>query len=79
MDFIDEQYVPGLQVGEDGRQVAGLGDHRPRRRAEVDPEFMGDDLRQGRLAEPGRPVKKHMVHGFATLGGSGNEDRQVAA
>ena len=79
MDFIDEQYFPGLQVGEDGRQVAGLGDHRPRRGAEADPELMGDDLRQGRFAEPGRPVKKHMVHGFAALGGGGDEDRQVAA
>ena len=65
MDFVDEQHVPGLQVGKDCRQIAGLGDHRTGRGAKAHPQLAGDDLGQGGLAQPGRPVEDRVIQGLA--------------
>ena len=55
----------GFEIGELRGEVAGLGDHRPRGRAEVDAEFARDDLRQRRLAEARRADEQHMIQRLA--------------
>ena len=65
VDLVDEQDVVRLQIGQQRREIAGALDHRPRGGAEADPELARDDLRQGRLAEPGRPEEQHVVERLA--------------
>ena len=61
MDLVDEEHVALLEIGEECREIAGLGDDRPRRGAEIDAELARDDLRERRLAEARRAGKQHMV------------------
>ena len=79
MDFVDEQHIPGLKVGQDRGKVAGLGDHRAGGRAETDPKFAGDDLRQRGLAQAGRPVQQDMIQRLAAGFRRLDEDRQILA
>ena len=79
MDFVDEQHVARLEIGELGGEVAGLGDDRPGGRAEIDAEFARDDLRQRRLAEAGRPDEQHMVERLAARLGRFDEHFEVLA
>ena len=65
MDLVDEQHVARLQIGQQRGEIAGALDDRARGGAEADPHLARDDLRQGRLAEPGRPEKQHMVERLA--------------
>ncbi len=79
VNLVDEQHVARFEIGEDGGQIAGLGQHRPRGRAEVDTEFARHDLRQRGLAETGRAGKQHMVERLATVARRLDEDRQILA
>ncbi len=79
MDFVDEQDVVRLQIGQKRGEIAGALDHRPRGGAEPDPELARDDLRQGRLAEPGRAEKQHMVERLAPALRRRDEDAQIVA
>ena len=65
MNLVDEQNVARLKIGELGGKIAGLGDHRPGCRAEIDAEFARHDLRERRLAEARRPDEQHMVERLA--------------
>ena len=65
VDLVDEQHVGVLEVGQQRGEVAGLGDHRAGGGAEADPHLARDDLRQRRLAEPGRAEEQHMVDRLA--------------
>jgi len=65
VDFIDEQDVTIFQRGQLPGKIAGLGNHRAGRRAEVDPQFPRHDLRQRRLAEARRANEQHMVQRIA--------------
>ena len=65
VDLVDEQHVARLQVGQQRGEIAGALDDRPRGGAEADPQLAGDDLRQRRLAEPGRPEEQHVVERLA--------------
>ena len=65
VNFVDEQHVALFEVGEERREVAGLGDHRARRGAEIDAKLARHDLRQRRLAEPGRADEQHMIERLA--------------
>src|SRR6185312_4166535 len=64
MDLVDKQEVARLEVREQGGEVAGALDDRAGRGAEPDPELARDDLRERRLAEPGRTEKQHVVQRF---------------
>ena len=79
VDFVDEQHVARLEIGEDGGEIAGLGQHRSRRRTEIDAQFPRHDLRQGRLAKTRRTRKQHMVQRFGTSAGGFNEDGEILA
>ena len=61
VDFINEEHVTLLEIGEQGREITRLGDDGPGGRSEIDPQFLRHDLGKRRLAEPGRPGKEHMV------------------
>ena len=54
-----------LEVGEDGGEVAGLGQHRAGGGAEVHPQLAGDDLGQRGLAEARRAEQQHVVERLA--------------
>ena len=47
------------------------------RQADVDAHLHGDDLRQRRLAEPGRPIQEHVVEGVAALTRRLDEDADL--
>ena len=65
MNFVDEQHVVGLQVGQDRGQVAGVVQDEPGGRTDVAAHFPGDDVRDGGLAQAWRAVEDGVVQGFA--------------
>ena len=44
VDFVDEEDVVRLEVGEHGRQIAGTLENGPRGLAEIDAHFVRDDV-----------------------------------
>ena len=65
MDFVDEQHIVRLEIGQQRRQIARLGNDRAGCRAKTDAQLARDDLRQRRLAEARRPEQQNMVERFA--------------
>ena len=64
VDFVDEQDVALFEIGEEGCEIAGLGNHRPRRGAEIHAEFARHDLRERGLAEARRAHEQHVIERF---------------
>ena len=79
MDFVDEQHIALFEIGEQSREIAGFGDDRPRRGAEVDAELARDDLRERGLAETGRTDEQHVVECLAPRARGLDEHRQIRA
>ena len=79
MDLVDEQDIVWLQVGELRRKISGFLDHRPRCGTKARAHLAGHDLRQRRLAEPGRTVEQHVVQRLAAGLGRSDEDFQILA
>ena len=77
VDLVDEEHVALLEIGEQRREIAGLGDHRAGGRAETDPELAGDDLRQRGLAEAGRTDQQHVIERLAAALRRRDEDPEV--
>jgi len=77
VDLIDEQHVILFQVGQDSGQIAGPFDCRPGGDADVDAKLVGDDMRQGSLAQAGRAVQQGMIQRFLALLGRIDQDGQV--
>ena len=77
MDLIDEEHVALFEVGEERREVAGLGDDRTRRGAEIHAQLARDDLRQRGLAEPGRPDEQDMIERLVARPRRLDEHREV--
>jgi hypothetical protein len=67
VDLVDEEHLPGLEVGEDRREIAGLLEHRTGRRSHGDAELVRDHVRERRLAEAGRAVQQHVIERLAAL------------
>ena len=61
VDLVDEQHVALFEIGQQRREIAGLGDHRAGGGAEIHAELARDDLRQRGLAEARRADEQHMV------------------
>src|ERR1700730_5712800 len=79
MDRVEEQHIARLEVGEQGGEVAGALQHRPRCLAQVDTELVRDDMGEGRLAESRRTEQQNVIERlFAFLRGL-DEDRELAA
>ena len=79
VDLVDEQHVALFEIGEQRREIAGLGDHRPRGGAEIDAELARDDLRQRGLAEPRRADEQHMVERLVARARRLDEHREIGA
>ncbi len=77
MDLVDEQDVALVELGEDGRQVAGAFERRTGRDVQVHPHLGGDDAGERGLAEPGRPGEQQVVDRLATVAGGLEHDREV--
>ena len=70
MDFVDEQHVSLLQVGEQGGQVTGTLQRRAGGDAEIDPHLVGDDGGKGGFTQTGGAVQQDVVQCLpAELGG----------
>ena len=65
VDLVDEQHVTIFEIGEQRREISGLGDDRAGGGAEIDAELARHDLRERRLAEARRPDEQHMVERLA--------------
>ena len=79
MDLVDEQDVLRLQVGKDCRLVAGAGYHGTGGGAEAHAEFLGDDLRQRRLAQSRRPMEQHVIQCLFAFPRGGDEHGEIFA
>ncbi len=77
MHLIDEQDVLLLEVGEDRGQVPRPLDGGARGHPDGDRHLMGDDVGQGGLAQPRRPIQQEMVQRLLPLEGGGDADAQV--
>src|SRR5690606_36949229 len=78
-DLVDEKDVALLEIGEEGGEVAGLGDHRAGGGAEIDAELARDDLRERRLAEAGRADEEDMVERLGAVPCGLDEDGKIGA
>ena len=79
VDFVDEQHVARLQIGELGREVAGPQDHGPRGHPEADPELGRDDLRERGLAEAGGAGEEHVIERLPALPCGRDEHAEIGA
>ncbi len=61
VDFVDEQNIAVLEIGEQCRQIAGFCDDRARGGAEPDAHFLRHNLRQRGFAQSRRAKKQHMI------------------
>ena len=77
VDLVDEQHVALFEIGEQRREVAGLGDHRARGGAEIDAELARDDLGERGLAEAGRADQQHVVERLAAALRRLDEDAEI--
>ena len=77
VDLVDEQHVALLEIGEERRKIAGLGDDGPRGGLEVDAELARHDLRQRRLAQARGASEQHMVQRLAAGLRRLDEDAEV--
>ena len=77
VNFVDKEDVAVFQMGEHADQIPPLLKSRPRSHRERTAGFIGDDVRQGCFAQPGRTVKEDVIHGFRPQFGSfdGNPQR----
>ena len=70
MDFVHEQHIAALQVGENGGEVAGAFQHRAGGLPQTHAHLVGHHVGQGGFAQAGRAEHQQVVEGFlALLGG----------
>ena len=77
VDLVDEKHVARIEVGQQARQVARLVEHRTRRDAQLRPHFVGDDVREGRLAQSRGAVQQDVVERVAAHERRLDEDMEV--
>ncbi len=61
VDFVDEQDVVLLEVGQDGCEVPRTFDDGTGGHLDVDPQLTCNDVGQSRLAQPGGTVEEDMI------------------
>jgi hypothetical protein len=79
VDLVDEEDVAAVEVRQQRRQVARALEHGARRRTHAHAELVRDDVRERRLAEPGRPAEEHVVQHVAARARGLDLDAQVLA
>ena len=61
MDFVNEENIAILEVGENGGEVAGAFNGGTGGDAEIGAHFAGDDAGHGGFTEAGRSVEKDVI------------------
>jgi len=79
VDFVDEQHVVLLEIGQQCGQVLGLFQHRAAGLAQVHAQLVGNDVRQRGLAQARRAEQQHVVQRLVTLFGGTDKDLQLLA
>ena len=77
VDLVDEEDVALVQVGQDGRQVAGPLDGRPGGDLDAHAHLVGDDVGQRGLAQARRAVEQDVIQRLAARLGRLDQDAQV--
>ena len=77
VNLVDEKHLASADIAENAGKVELLLEHRTGGGGELHFELFTDDGGKGGLAEPGRPVEEHVVHGFATQARGLNGDAEV--
>ena len=77
--LVDEQHVAGVHLREHHHQVALACDRRPAREPDRRLHLVPDDVGEGGLAEPRRPVEQHVVQRLAALEGGLERDAELLA
>ena len=65
VDFVDEEHIVFFEGGEDAGKVAGLVEHRSGGGLHAHSQLVGDDAREGCLAQTGRTEEQYVVERFA--------------
>ena len=78
MDFVDEQDVTRVQIGQQGSQVAGLFDGGAGSNPDIHSHLVGDDTGQGGFAQTGRTVEQGVVQRLISAPGRFNINGKVA-
>ena len=77
VNLVDEQDLPLLEVGQDGREVARLLQHGAGRGPHRHTHLVANDVGQGRLAQAGRSVEQHVIDRLVSLPRRLNRHLQV--
>ncbi len=77
MYLIDEQNVKRLQIGENGRQVTRLLQHRAGGLPQLHTQFIGDDMGQGGLTQARWAEQQDMVQCFAPATRGADKDLKL--
>ena len=78
MDFVDEQHVALFEIRQQGREIAGLGDHRPDVARKPTPSSRAT-ICASVVCRGRGPTNSHMVQRLAALAGGLDEDREIGA
>jgi hypothetical protein len=77
VDFIDEEDIVALEVGQDSGQVAGALDGGTGGGLDIDAYLRGDDMGQAGLTQAGRPVEQDVVDRLTAALGGGDGNLEV--
>jgi len=67
MNFINEQYVPVLHVGEDGTEITNAFNGRTRCRLDVDVHLARNDRGKGGFSQAWRTIEENVFQGLLAL------------
>ena len=79
MNFVDEQDVVRLQIGQNRRQIPRPLQHRAGGLPQIHAQFMRDDMRQGGFAQSRRAKQQHVIKGFTASSCRFDKDFQLTA
>ncbi len=78
MNFVDEEDIARLEVGQNRAEVAHFFDGWSRGDLDTDTHFFGDDMSEGRLAQTGWPIEENVLDRFTPFLGRLNKYVEVA-
>ena len=74
MDFVDEENIAGLEVGEDADEIGGADGGAGGNLRGGAGHFIGDDVGEGGFAEAWRAGEEDVLHGFGAFFGGFDGD-----
>jgi hypothetical protein len=77
VDFINEENVLAMEIGQDSRQVSGALYCRPRGNPDTDTHLDSDYVGQGGLTQTGGAIEQYMVQWLTPALGGGDSYSQV--